>query len=186
MTKVIALSGVHGVGKSTVARKLAQRLESAGQSVYVFPEMSYVPNIEVGTIEFQIWFKKQIIARDFMVEALIDENIFDYIIMDRLIVDIDIYTSRLLYHSTPKDIPFPDVEYEDSMMLFVLDADVDIILNRIKFRGRDNKWGELDRGYVMKIKEAFEIFADIYMYRLWKVDNVNLEDTVQKIMEVIY
>jgi len=170
VTKVVYISGVHGSGKSTVITHLARRLENSGGSVYVFPEMSYRPDIPIETLEFQIWFKKQILIREILIDTLLENNSFDYILLDRHLIDIDIYTSRLI----EEDLYIKNKQRVDAK-IYILDADVETLIKRIRSRNDEfrEKWNEEDT----------EI-AKSYRYKV--ISNLSIDDTVQLIMEMIY
>ncbi len=183
MSKVVFVSGVHGVGKSTVIQEVARRLEKAGQSVYVFPEMSYITDIPIQTMEFQIWFKKQITARDFMVNELQKSNFFDYILVDRAWYDIDIYTNRLKGY-TDSYIGFSGQTYKRKYVL--LTEEITPLLMRVQERNRQMDWNEDDVRYLQDIVRMFNDFHDAHRDKVRKFKNINLNETVQRIMEWIY
>jgi len=181
-TEVVYISGVHGVGKSTVITHLARRLEKGGSSVYVFPEMSYRPDIPIGTLEFQIWFKKQIVIREILIDALLVNNSFDYILLDRHLIDIDIYTSRLT-----TDVLYDDTSLRVDAKIYILDAKVSEIIKRIQSRNGEEfreEWNEGDTEYISYIAGAFLNLAKTFRYEV--IENNSVEETTQKIMEMIY
>ncbi len=190
MTKIIYISGVHGVGKTTVLDFVAGKLEACGNSVYVFPEMSYKPMIKIGTVEFQIWFKKQIIAREPMIDALMAENTFDYILLDRHLYDVDIYTARILGEL---DI---EIDLERGRKYFLLTASKVTLEMRLNSRNDEfrDEWNENDLQYLDDIRGMFELIINDYNKSLYTKPKITVIDTTalsaeavaNKIMEMLY
>ena len=110
MTHIFTFSGVHGSGKTTIINSLANRLTNIGKSVFVMQEFPFIPNIPIGTMDFQAWYQTAMEQRNKVVKALHD--MFDIILLDRHTLDVDVYTARLR-NSTVETV---DIEEEVETM----------------------------------------------------------------------
>ncbi len=155
MTTVVYFSGVHGSGKTTIRGKVTQRLQKAGMSVYAFPEFSYIPDIPIGTPEFQLWYRTQLRIRQELIQYLVDTKYFDIVIVDRHPVDEKVYAKRLGGD--------PHIEYflsHNEVHIYVnrsIPAIVQSLNNRLEEEGQEHRkdWNEIDEEYLKYINDEF-------------------------------
>lgn len=195
MTKVIYISGVHGSGKTTIINKLAAKIQDAGLSVFTFPEMSYIQeNIPIKTIEFQMWFKKQIDVREYAINGILSSNSVDYILADRHPMDIDVYTSHLLnkdvesYTMRRRDEEkFLDYNFDSKRQHFLIKCSFPIIKERLKQRSEfyRSQWSETEESYIKGIMHKFSQVNNIINLQVIE-NNKELEKAVDEIMRLIY
>ncbi len=180
MTKIFSFSGVHGSGKTTIINDLANRLTNIGERVFVLQEFPYIPDIQIGTIDFQAWYQNAMKQRAKVVKRLhrcgLENKIFDVILLDRHPLDVDVYSSRLFDESIPKvnipqevktmhqafkDICFTPVEYD---AMFLLERPIKDIIASLEIRREKEEhrkaWGEEDIEYLKYIIETFRIFKE--------------------------
>lgn len=190
MTKIIYISGVHGAGKTTVIRKLANKLRRTGSSVFVFQEFSYPPDIEIGTMEFQKWYAEQMDVRQNLIRSLFENEGVDYILCDRHPIDVDVYTNRLLQRLSNLDYLI-DIEgkirdwvYSSFVEHYVLERNprdiVDSIMGRMEDEVHRREWGEENILYVKEIMDGFRALATRNNIRF--VTNDNIDETVETIL----
>ena len=152
----IVLSGTHGIGKTTLAQKLAERL-NAVHLTEVIDDVIAPPTLGTGgdPLKTQLWFMRQMILK----EAQMTDRSMTYV-SDRGWADIVAYAnvilddeSRQLFHFLFDHVPkrFPDVH-------LIVHAPLPVVLERIAKRRRDNaaNWNESDREYLEKIIGEFE------------------------------
>ena len=97
MTKVIAVSGINGVGKTTLIQKLELRLLAGGKSVQVFKAPAYNT---VSGFKIQKFLRGEPIEEDIEelfarnreeVQRIIEQSTAEYKIIDRWLFDADCY-----------------------------------------------------------------------------------------------
>lgn len=197
----IYVSGCHGVGKTTVIHKIAQRLERSGFSVYVFPEMSYRPNIKIGTIDFQLWFLKQIQFREKLMENI--DNTYDFIIFDRAELDVHVYTSRLMTLTEDGSADregmakvFNEIlkkngydghnNASERSVHVILTLEPDVLIERLAERDKVEdwraEWSEKDINYIDDITYMFEHTKTT----AYTIPNTDIENTIEFILGVSY
>jgi deoxyadenosine/deoxycytidine kinase len=158
----IVLSGVHGIGKTTIARELAQRLGG----VFLTESIDEaIPPPLLGksgdSLRAELWFVRQMILKE---AQMTDPNTL--YVADRGWSDIMAYAnvlldehSRNLFRSLFDHLPkrYPDVQ-------LIVHAPLEIIEERIQGRHRDTiaGWNELDRAYVESIRKEFLAYHDAY------------------------
>jgi len=166
MTNVVYFSGVHGSGKTSIRNAVTQRLQKAGMSVYAFPEFSYIPDIPIGTPEFQLWYRTQLRIRQELIQYLVNTKYFDIILVDRHPIDERIYAKRLGGND--------DLEYElqdHEIQIFIhrpIHSIVASLASRMKEEGQEHRqeWDEDNKEYLEYINEEFH-----KLYRDQKVPN---------------
>lgn len=158
----IVLSGVHGIGKTTIARELAQRLggvfltESIDEAI---PPPVLGKNSD--PLKAELWFVRQMILK----EAQMADPKKLYV-SDRGWSDIMAYANvllddhaRNLFRSLFDHLPkrYPDVQ-------LIVHAPIDIVVERIRGRHRDtaSEWNELDRAYVEQLTNEFAAYHESY------------------------
>ena len=70
MTDIFTFSGVHGSGKTTIINHIANRLTNIGESVFVLNEFPYIPEVPIGTMDFQAWYQSAMRQRNKVVKLL--------------------------------------------------------------------------------------------------------------------
>ncbi len=163
-TKIVYVSGVHGSGKTTLVRGLAQRMQKSGLSVYVFPEMTYLPDIPIGTMEFQHWYMSMMGTREYLVEYLMSENVYDYIICDRHPIDVSLYTLQIIHSKNLRDFEVSFVRNRDSDIYLVVQRDKDVAIKAIKKRmeteAHREEWNEDNEDYYTNMIFMFDGLAN--------------------------
>jgi predicted ATPase len=195
MTKLFSFSGVHGSGKTTVINDLANRLTNIGERVFVLQEFPYIPNIQIGTIDFQAWYQNAMKQRNKVVDRLsrssMEGKLFDVILLDRHPLDVDVYSSRLFDERIPKvnipqEVKTMHHAYKDSIhrwvdydAVFLLERPIKDIIASLEIRREKEKhrkaWGEEDVEYLKYIIETFRIFKENPMTIF--IDNKVLSDS---------
>jgi len=156
MTWTVYFSGVHGSGKTTIRTRVTQRLQKAGMSVYAFPEFSYIPDIPIGTPEFQLWYRTQLRIRQELIQYLVNTKYFDIILVDRHPIDEKVYAERL-----GGDKCFTYIMYNKSIHIFIDRPIKDIVKSlskRMELEDHQHRknWNETDTDYLNKINNTFK------------------------------
>jgi deoxyadenosine/deoxycytidine kinase len=161
----IVISGTHGIGKTTLARNLAEKL-GADLLTESIDEAILPPVLGTGgdPLKAELWFVRQMILK----EAQMKDTTKIYV-ADRGWADIYAYANvvldehaRNLFRSVMDHMPkrLPDVH-------LVVHAPKDIVIKRIRQRGRSTlaAWNELDEGYLERVINEFcayhEAFKDL-------------------------
>jgi deoxyadenosine/deoxycytidine kinase len=151
----IVISGVHGIGKTTLARRVASEL--GGEFLpEVVDERIAPPVLGPGgnVILAELWMARQTMLKEASMRST--QKIY---VADRAWADIRAYTEvlctpherEILFHALdqlPKRTP--DVQ-------LVVHAPMEVIMDRIYKRGRENlsQWNEHDEAYIANIQNAF-------------------------------
>lgn len=158
----IVISGVHGIGKTTIARELARKLDGVCLSEVV-DEAIPPPKLGPGTdaLRTQLWFVRQMILK----ESQMTDTSAVYV-ADRGWSDIIAYSNvtldehaRNIFRSVFDRLPkrLPDVQ-------FVVNAPIEIVEERIMRRNRLalSEWNERDRPYMEALAKEFRSYHDAY------------------------
>lgn len=188
MTKIIYISGVHGVGKTTIIKRLANALLVSGETVFVFPEFSFPPDIKIGTMKFQRWYQKQMAIRETLVDFLYETKQVDYILCDRHPIDVDIYTNRLLYLLNEPEIDIigkiMNYTYPSHVFHYVLHRDTinisEDVSKRLENEEHREQWNEEDIHYIFNIATRFDDLE--HQSAITFITNEDIEQTVEKIL----
>lgn len=159
----IVLSGVHGIGKTTIARELARRL--SGTCLTEVIDDAIPPPVLGGKnndgLKTQLWFVRQMILKEAQMtkhEALYvaDRGWSDIMAYANVLLDEH---SRNLFRSIFDHLPkrTPDVQ-------LIVHAPLDVVVQRIEKRCRDTaaEWNELDREYLRNITNEFISYHNSY------------------------
>ncbi len=155
----IAVEGVLGVGKTTLARLMAERLsarlvlEEAEENPFL---VEFYRDRRRFAFQTQLSFliqrhqQQQLIAQqDMFRRVTVSDYLFD---KDRIFASVNLTEKELaLYikvaHSLGGHIPLPD-------LVIYLVANADVLLKRIRSRGRAYE-SDVDRDYVKALAEAY-------------------------------
>lgn len=198
MTWIVYFSGVHGSGKTTIRTSVTQRLQKAGMSVYAFPEFSYIPDIPIGTPEFQLWYRTQLRIRQELIQYLVNTKYFDIILVDRHAVDEKVYAKRLggqqyvSYKLEPK-----------SIHIFIsrpINRIVKSLEERMKLEDQAHrrKWDETNYNYLKAIDDDFaQLYEKIknpnsilavpstIIDNIQTLNNTNLDKAISETLRII-
>ncbi len=160
----IAVEGPIGVGKSSLARQLAARLEAT--IVLEDAENPFLADFYAGragaALQSQLFFllnrHRQLIGlrqADLFSQATVCDYLFDkdkifaYLNLD----DNELFIYQRLYDLLAKDIPPPD-------LVVYLQAPTDVIVRRLRDRAKDPERETLDPDpdYVRELNEAYQHF----------------------------
>ncbi|KKN76640.1 hypothetical protein LCGC14_0368370 [marine sediment metagenome] len=203
MTKIFTFSGVHGSGKTTIINDIANRLTNIGERVFVLQEFPYIPDIQIGTIDFQAWYQNAMRQRNKVVNRLsrggLDGEIFDVILLDRHPLDVDVYSSRLFDERIPKVNIAKEVQemhhaHKDSIYrqidyagMFLLERPIKDIIASLETRQKKEEhrkaWGEKDIEYLKYIIDTFRIFKE--NPNIIFIDNKVLNDTKDLVFDYV-
>lgn len=202
MTDIFTFSGVHGSGKTTVINSVANRLTKTGKSVFVLNEFPFIPDIPIGTMDFQVWYKNSMNKRGEVVKKL--DGMFDIILLDRHPLDVDVYTSRLL-HKEVENYSYiyiegmvtgnrvglrtglPYVMEDGYNTMFLLERprrelQISLRLRRMKETHR-KEWNEEDDEYLKYIIETFRLYK--LNNNVIFIENIDLDDTSEIVFQHI-
>jgi deoxyadenosine/deoxycytidine kinase len=158
----IAVEGAIGVGKTTVARKLADRLASATMLESIddnpFVELFYQnPSRHALAVQLSFLFSRLkqwqgIHQQELFSQGLVSDYLFA---KDRLFASINLTDEEfILYEQVARlvsvDIPKPD-------LVIYLQSDHDVIMNRIRSRNRSMERG-LTPDYLKQVMAAYDNF----------------------------
>lgn len=184
----IVISGVHGIGKTTLARAVAEALDAEYLTEAVddrIPPPVLGPGGNVPLAE--LWMARQTLLK----ESRIRDTGRIYV-ADRAWADIHSYMNvlctpheREILSSVMDHFPrrTPDVH-------IIVHAPTEVITERIRGRkrGRAGEWNEYDNEYVEKVQQAFldyhDAFKDLRNIRLVDLSGTpeeNVEATVAEI-----
>jgi len=160
--RYIAIEGPIGVGKTSLARSLAERLdarlilEEAAENPFL---PRYYGNISKFAFQTQIFFlisrykqQKEIAQRDLFNRLTVSDYIFE---KDRIFASIALNEEELMLynHLQPllaSNIPNPD-------LVILLQAPASVLMQRIRTRGRKFE-SPMTRDYIEHVVEAYDRF----------------------------
>jgi len=186
MTHVVYFSGVHGSGKTTIRTKTTQRLQKAGISVYAFPEFSYVPDIKMGTPEFQLWYRMQLRIRQELIQYLVNTKYFDIILVDRHTVDEKIYAKRLGGQK------YVDYELEPKSIHIFINRPINDIVTSLTSRMEQEankhrkEWNETNLNYINAINDDFvKLYERKKSFNIQTLINTDLNNSIDEALRII-
>ena len=160
----IAIEGPIGVGKSSLAERLATRIDAA--VVLEETENPFLADFYAGrpgsALQTQLFYllsrhrqqlslrQTDLFAQTTICDYLFDKDkIFAYLNLD----DNELFIYQRLYDLLAKDVPTPD-------LVIYLQAPTDVLLRRIRERARDEEAETLSPAakYVRELNEAYQHF----------------------------
>ena len=160
----IAIEGPIGVGKSSLAERLATRLDAT--TILEESENPFLADFYGGragaALQAQLFYllnrhRQQMTVRqgDLFAQTTISDYLFDkdkifaYLNLD----DNELFIYQRLYDLLSKDVPTPD-------LVIYLQAPTDVLIRRLRDRARDSERETLDPdpGYLKELNEAYQHF----------------------------
>jgi deoxyguanosine kinase len=160
----IAIEGPIGVGKSSLARRLAERLE--GTAVLEDGENPFLADFYAGragaALQSQLFYllnrhrqlaalqQGNLFSQTTICDYLFDKDkIFAYLNLD----DNELFIYQRLYDLLARDVPVPD-------LVVYLQAPTDVLVRRLRDRAKDPDRDSLDPdpGYLRELNEAYQHF----------------------------
>ena len=160
----IAIEGPIGVGKSSLAERLATRLDAT--TILEEAENPFLADFYGGragaALQAQLFYllnrhRQQMTVRqgDLFAQTTVSDYLFDkdkifaYLNLD----DNELFIYQRLYDLLSKDVPTPD-------LVIYLQAPTDVLIRRLRDRARDSERETLDPdpGYLKELNEAYQHF----------------------------
>jgi deoxyguanosine kinase len=191
----IAIEGPIGVGKTTLANKLAQSLqgelvlESANENPFL---EKFYQDPKAGALPAQLFFlfqRTQQLKELIQTDMFIQHRVADYLMeKDRLFARVTLNQDELnlyeqVYQNLTIDAPKPD-------LVIYLQAPVDVLLKRIRQRGVNMEFS-ISQEYLDKLSEAYTDFFHYYdsspllIVNASGIDLVNNEQHYNQLLERI-
>jgi deoxyadenosine/deoxycytidine kinase len=179
-SRYIAVEGVIGVGKTTLARRLAKSLD-AGLLLEVVEENPFLPRFyedpESFSFQTQMFFllsryrqQLDLSQRDLFAESVIADYIFA---KDQIFATINLGEHELaLYRSI---VPLLEARLHRPDLVIYLQATTDVLLDRVRRRGRAFE-REIGREYLEMLAEAYNHFFFHYTDTPLLIVNTNEMD----------
>lgn len=160
----IAIEGPIGVGKSSLAERLATRLDAT--TILEESENPFLADFYSGrpgaALQAQLFYllnrhRQQMTVRqgDLFAQTTVSDYLFDkdkifaYLNLD----DNELFIYQRLYDLLSKDVPTPD-------LVIYLQAPTEVLIRRLRDRARDTDRETLDPdpGYLKELNEAYQHF----------------------------
>lgn len=185
----IVISGVHGAGKTTIAKELAKKiggvyLTEAIDELIAPPQFGPKSKEKLAS---QFWHARQLLLKD---QKMVDDS--KKYVCDRGWADLYVY-SRELLKDRDKDLFLSIIDHLPKRMPdihFIVYASPEVLTERVESRNRDNinAWGEQDKKYAKKINDAFIKFAkdfgDLRPIHLIDIGG-SIEESLVKMTDII-
>jgi deoxyadenosine/deoxycytidine kinase len=181
-SRYVAVEGVIGVGKTTLARRLAKSLEAVAllEVVEENPFLSrFYDDPEGYAFQTQIFFllsryrqQLELSQRELFAEGVVSDYIFA---KDQIFATINLSEEELALYRTI--VPLLEARLAKPDLVVYLQATVDVLLERIKRRGRSFE-REISRGYLETLSEAYNHFFFHYEETPLLIVNTNEMDLV--------
>jgi deoxyadenosine/deoxycytidine kinase len=162
--RYIAIEGPIGVGKTSLAQRLASRLDAT--AVLEEGENPFLSDFYAGrpgaALQAQIFYllnrhrqqlslrQVNLFAQATVCDYLFDKDkIFAYLNLD----DNELFIYQRLYDLLVKDIPSPD-------LVIYLQAPTDVLVGRVRDRAKasEHEWLVPDSDYIREVNEAYQHF----------------------------
>ena len=181
-SRYVAVEGVIGVGKTTLARRLAKSLEAAVllEVVEENPFLSrFYDDPEAYAFQTQLFFllsryrqQLELSQRDLFAESVVSDYIFA---KDQIFATINLSEEELGLYRTI--VPLLEARLAKPELVVYLQATVDVLLERIKRRGRPFE-REISREYLETLSEAYNHYFFHYEDTPLLIVNTNEMDLV--------
>jgi deoxyguanosine kinase len=194
-SRYVAVEGVIGVGKTTLARRLAKSLEAAVllEVVEENPFLSrFYDDPEAYAFQTQLFFllsryrqQLELSQRDLFAESVVSDYIFA---KDQIFATINLSEEELGLYRTI--VPLLEARLAKPELVVYLQATVDVLLERIKRRGRPFE-REISREYLETLSEAYNHFffhyeeTPLLIVNTNEMDLVSSDDHYERLLEMI-
>lgn len=183
-TRYIAIEGVIGAGKTSLAKMLAEKLDAN----FVYEEFEKNPFLEDFysdrnryAFQTQMFFlinryeqQKKLNQGDLFAEYIVSDYIFD---KDKIFAYLNLYAEELkLYEST---FPLLERDLRKPDLVVFLQSSVDRLIYNIKKRGRKIE-RNITRSYISDLSEAYNNFFFKYSNTPLLIVNTTEIDFVKK------
>ena len=194
--RYIAIEGVIGAGKSSLAQKLSTKLGS-NLILEQFEENPFLEKFYVDRSRFafqtQMFFlinrykqQQQLNQQELFSKYIVSDYIFE---KDKIFAYLNLSGEELkLYESIfpllERDIPKPD-------LVIFLQSNIDRLMNNIKLRGRKFE-RNLTRAYLAELSEAYNNFffkynnTPLLIVNTSEIDFINTEEDFDELYEQIF
>ncbi len=194
--RYIAIEGVIGAGKSSLARKLSERL-NANLIMEQFEENPFLEKFYEDRKRFafqtQMFFlinrfkqQQQLNQQDLFSKFMVSDYIFE---KDKIFAYLNLMGEELKLYETifpllERDIPKPD-------LVIFLQSSIDRLLENIKTRGRKFE-RNLTRAYLLELSEAYNNFffkysnTPLLIVNTTEIDFVNRENDFDELYTQIF
>jgi deoxyadenosine/deoxycytidine kinase len=182
--RYIAIEGVIGVGKTTLAKRVARSLNAAAV-LEVVEENPFLPRFyedpESFSFQTQMFFllsryrqQLELSQRDLFAESVVADYIFA---KDQIFATLNLGEAELaLYRSI---VPLLEARLNRPDLVIYLQATTDVLLDRIKRRGRSFE-KDISREYLETLTDAYNHFFFHYTDTPLLIVNTNEMDLVAR------
>lgn len=182
--RYIAIEGVIGVGKTTLAKRIARSL-SASVVLEVVDENPFLPRFyedpESFSFQTQMFFllsryrqQLELSQRDLFAESIVADYIFA---KDQIFATLNLGEAELgLYRSI---VPLLEARLNRPDLVIYLQATTEVLLDRIKRRGRSFE-RDISREYLETLTDAYNHFFFHYTDTPLLIVNTNEMDLVAR------
>jgi deoxyadenosine/deoxycytidine kinase len=182
--RYIAVEGVIGVGKTTLAKRLAKSL-GASALLEVVEENPFLPKFyedpETYSFQTQIFFllsryrqQLELSQRELFTESIVADYIFA---KDQIFATLNLAEAELALYRTI--VPLLEARLHRPDLVIYLQATTEILLDRIKRRGRIYEQG-LSREYLETLADAYNHFFFHYTETPLLIVNTNEMDLASR------
>lgn len=160
----MAITGVHGSGKSTYAKELQDRFTDLGKSVYIVDEVARSCPHRLGTIAAQEWIYTEQMNRNVStLQEAVDVVLFDRTILDNIIYFFDILKESIgLGNEMDKWSRWSYLCVEASEWMPNYDHVIRLPLN-LEWLKADDDVRPKSEEYAIRIDKLFDEFVDKYV-----------------------
>ncbi|PWB68571.1 deoxynucleoside kinase [candidate division GN15 bacterium] len=192
----IAVEGVIGVGKTTFAQMLAQRIEAdlVNEEVFENPFLvDYYKNRARYALSCQLYFlisrfqqQQQLMVRDLFAQRIVADYLFakDAIFASVALSERELTLYNKIAPALSRDIPRPD-------LVIYLQAGTQTLLSRIRKRGFSFEKA-IDSDYIEMLNKAYDYFffhysdTPLLVVKTDEIDFVNTPEHFDDLIEQIH
>lgn len=193
--RYVAIEGVIGVGKTTLAKRLAKSLDAA-ILLEVVEENPFLARFyddpEAYAFQTQIFFllsryrqQLELSQRDLFAGSVVSDYIFA---KDQIFATINLSEEELTLYRTI--VPLLEARLAKPELVVYLQATTDVLLERIKRRGRSFE-REISREYLETLSEAYNHFffhyddTPLLIVNTNEMDLVSHDDDYERLLRMI-